>query len=91
MAATGPAAARVAATAVIAVPLVTTSVPIAIPVAITLDVAVSTSVALAAAVPVTSVSSVHMAAFIGEGWADQMMGGIDRGEGGACNAQGYEP
>jgi hypothetical protein len=61
------------------------------PAAITLAIAVSTSVALAGAVPVTSAFSVSMAALICEGRADQMMEGIDRGEGGACNAQRHEP
>jgi hypothetical protein len=72
-------AAAVALAATVAVPAAAT-----IPVAITLDVAVSASVALAASVPVTSVFSVPMAALIGEGWPDQMMEGIDRGERGAA-------
>ena len=82
-------------TSAVAVPVPAT-VPVTsvttVPTPVTSAVAVPATIPITAAVPVpvTSAISVPMAALIGEGRADQMMEDIDRGEAGACKAQGHE-
>jgi hypothetical protein len=67
-----------------------TTIPTPVTSAVAVPVPATIPITAAVPVPVTSAISVPMAALIGEGRADQMMEDIDRGEAGACKAQGHE-